>query len=231
MKKKLITALGDKYSAIECGNWYCLYDKTQAGRQTVHPFIGKFSLTKDNKRYVFNENTYDSVDALVVAMEEYNKTLPFSIENYNPLYRKHVFIELCLNEYLIGLGFESKFRSYEALYVLNDAYGETVCRLVVNTKDDTTEGSITRSISESRWQEVPFTDLESAIAACNTLISVHCALVDAKMVSVLHGLTNARANVLMNKVFDVKSLSIIASDAKAQAIAYLEEELKRLKGE
>ena len=233
-KSNLIKLFGDRYYVIENNGGYRVYDKERKAKRSNFLFIGKFYLSTDNKHYVFNEDRYDSVESLIGAMDAYNAKLPFSSENYDPLYRKHILIEFCIDDYLKGLGFECNWmegHGFVSVYRLKDAYGETICKLRIKTNEDTTSGIVFRDIFNDKWQEASFTDLDSAIGACNSLLAAYCALLDARMMNLLNKMTNDRAGEVLYKSFDIRTLNTFVEDAKEKTIEYLEAEMKRLKGE
>ena len=210
-QKYILTNFGDKYEILEWDGGFLLYDTTQS----------------DGTRYVFNDDYYDSIDSLVNAMGDYNATLPFDAELYNPVFRKNYKVECILNDYLVSLGF--KRDPFSGKYNLLDAYGQPICVIVYEVKDDTEDGSVSRLIANTdKWVDAEFHNIESAIGACNSLIVSQCAYVNAQLVGVLSKLTNSRA-AFIDKTFDIKSLSVFAEDAKEKTIKQLEEELKRLK--
>jgi hypothetical protein len=230
-KKKLIKNFGSLFDLIEYEkNSYCLYDKSKKGQHTVHPYIGTFSLSGDNKKYVFNTKEYKDIPSLLKAMEEYNSTLPFNPEIYNPMYTKNCFVEQALREYLTNAGFVYGGGSAaNGAYILKDVYGQTICTLYLKIEMDTTEGVIMRTCSENRWVESVFSSLEEGISACNSIIASYCVAINSIVVSVLDKLTVARANKMEEVSFNLRNFQVYKEDAKKKAIEYLEEELNRLK--
>jgi len=229
-KKSILNTLGERYKALEFNGGYLLYDQKRSGQRSNYLYLGRIYLSSDKTRFVFNDNYYDSVETLVPAMEAYNATLPFNAENYNPIFRKDYKIQCCLHDYLKSLGFTRGFGKEE--YVLSDAFGESVCIIKFDVTMDTENGTVQRLIpNTSKWVEAQFVDLDSAMGACNSLISSHCSIVNAQLTRLLNQITKARVNEYYNKYFDVKTLTVYSADAKAKTISLLEEELKLLKGE
>lgn len=232
--KERIKAFDDDYILLEHDGGYCLYDKRVSGKRSQHKYLGKFYISNGtNCRYAFRDDYYDSVDELVAAIEKYNETLPFDPDTYNPIFRKHVKVEYALDEYLAKLGFKHVWRhnGNDTLYRLSDPYGQTICDILYNVKEDTTEGSIRRPIIgyDSRWQEVPFTDMDTAIAAVNSIIAVYCGIVNAQLLNALNQLTHSRAALMLDKEFSFEKMDVIVEDSKQKTIAFLEEELRKLK--
>ena len=84
LKNNLLNAFGERYHTIECNGGYVLYDKERESKRSNEYYLGWFYLASDGKSYVFNDDYYNNVDDLVNAMDEYNKTLPFDQDIYNP---------------------------------------------------------------------------------------------------------------------------------------------------
>lgn len=235
-EKALLNAFGDRYTALEHNGGYLLYDKTRKAKRSNYQYLGKFYISTAKDKYVYNDDVYGDIDSLVEAMELYNQTLPFDAEIYNPIFRKNYMVECALHDYLISLGFKADYKHMDVLYVLNDAYGQNICALTYKVVEDTTEGVITRYIPSQdkwsdRWLENPFNDLDSAIGAVNSMIATYCTLINAQVIRTLNAMTNSRCSIMLNKGFDMRTMSVYIDDAKNQAIEYLENELKALKGE
>lgn len=234
-EKQLITAFDDRYVTIKNNDGYCLYDKEQKARRSNFKFLGKFYIATSKDKYVYNEETYSDTQSLIAAMDKYNATLPFDAELYDPTYRKHYFIECCLHDYLKSLGFIMNTDSIYDLYTLSDCYGQNLCTLIYKVEEDTTKGVLTRPIltenqGQIKYVEAPFNDLDSAIAAVNIMLATHCATINAQMINVLNTLTNSRSSLLLNKTFDVGTLTEYTEDAKAKMIEEMEKQLTLLKG-
>ena len=230
----MLEAFGERYRLIEHDGGYLLYDKEGYSKRANALYIGHFYLSTDNTKYSFRENYHTTVDELIKAMEAYNKTLPFNAEIYNPSYRKHCMVEMALHDYLEGLGFKKSWGRYDdgTIYYIEDSYGQRICTIRVEVKEDTTTGIVTRLIPNSdKWTDAPFTDLDSAIGAVNSILSLYCLSINAITMNVLNGLTEARASEVLDVTFDVEEVSVYKEDAKQKTIEHLENELKRLKGE
>lgn len=232
-RKQMLEAFGERYHLIEHDGGWLLYDKEGHSNRANALYLGLFYISTDNTRYSFRGDYYNTVDKLIQAMEAYNKTLPFDAEIYNPSYRKHCMIEMALHDYLKSLGFNMSWGGYEGTtYYIEDPYGQRICTIHVDVKEDTTTGRISRLIPNSdKWTDAPFTDLDSAIGAVNSILSMYCLSINAITMNVLNALTDSRASQVLDVTFDVKKLSAYKEDAKQKTIEHLEKELKRLKGE
>ena len=234
--KILLDALGERFEVIEHDGGYCLYDKQRPAKRSNHKYLGKFYVSSDKKHYAFNDKYYKDAESMVKAMDDYNSTLPFDIDIYNPLFRSNYRIECALHDYLESLGFESVRWNRESRYILNDCYGQCICDLTVCVKEDTTEGVITRNIlaqdkDKLLRTESPFADLDSAIASVNSILATYVASVNAVAMNVLNKITHSRSALLLDTIFDVRTLSMFTEDGRQKMIKVLEKELKELKGE
>ena len=231
-KNDLLKRFGDRYSISEHNGGYLLYDKEVRGRRANYQYKGKFYLSSCGSSYVFDEERYATTEELILAMEEWASTLPFDAEIYNPVYKKSFAIECALYDYLSSLGFVSDGNCGNH-YVLRDAFGREICNITVEVEDNKSCGRLERLCSAVnsvyKTQEAKFTDLDSAIGACNTLLATYCTMINSSVVLMLSKMTKARVSEFYNKTFDIKSLSSYTEDGRMKAIEQLEEELKRLR--
>ena len=231
-KNDLLKKFGDRYLISEHNGGYLLYDKEVSGRRANYQYKGKFYLSSCGSSYVFDEERYATPEELILAMEEWASTLPFDAEIYNPVYKKSYMIECALYDYLTSLGFESD-NSYGRSYILCDAFGRQICNIHVDVEDGKSCGCVKRICAETKecakWQEAKFTDLDSAIGACNTLVATYCTCVNSSVMLMMSKLTNSRVSEFYDKTFDIRAFTQYTEDGKAKAIEQLEAELKRLK--
>lgn len=232
----LISAFDDTFWVFPWNGGYCLYDRKRECKRANAQYVGQFYISTNGNRYVFRDEYYDNIDSLIEAMDKYNATLPFSPEIYDPTNRKNYMIEMAASDYLTSIGFKSTndyvhFRRYS----LSDVFGHMLCIIDVKTEFNTSKGLVRRNIISSdkqeMWQEAPFNDLDSCIAAINSIVASYLSVVQAQLMNSLKSLTQSRAVLFFTQTFDVGSFSVYTEDAKQQTIAYLESELKRLKGE
>lgn len=230
-RKQMLEAFGERYLLLEHDGGWLIYDKEGHSTRANALYLGIFYISTDNTRYSFRGDYYNTVAELIKAIEAYDKTLPFDAEIYNPSYRKHCMVEMAVHDYLESLGFKMSWKR-DATYYIEDAYGQRICTIQVEVKEDTTTGRITRLIPNSdKWTDALFTDLDSAIGAVNSILAMYCLSINAITMDVLNTLTNARASQVLDVTFDIKKLSAYKEDAKQKTIEHLEKELKRLKGE
>lgn len=230
-KKDLLKQFGERYITIEHNGGYLLYDKEGKVMRAQYLFKGLFYLASSGNSYVFQDEYYPTIKELIQAMDKWAETLPFSVELYNPAFKKSYMIECALHDYLTSLGFVIKDR----ICTLSDATGKELCTINIKVDDGKSCGVVSRELPSSknqvRIQYVGFTDLDSAIGACNTLLSTYCVSVNSVVTNMMSNMTNHRVSTFFNKTFDIKTLSVYTEDAKQKAIEQLESELKRLKEE
>lgn len=231
-KKGMLNALGDRFTTIEHDGGYLLLDKEQEAhltQQSYGKYIGKIYLASSGNYYVYRDIHYRNVDNLLKAIEEYNATLPFDIEIYNPSYLPSYKIEAGLHQYLKSIGFTNV--SERDTYELKDLYGHSICTLYFSVDSDTAEGKVTRSCGGHKWQDSEFTDLDSAVAAVNSLVATYLACVQAQVMNALNLLMSSRATKILDHTIANNGFDEYITNAKEKAITYLEQELKRLKEE
>lgn len=232
----LINAFDDNFWVLPHDGGYCLYDRTRYCKRANAQYLGKFYLSSIGDKYVFRDEYYDDIKSLTEAMDKYNATLPFSPEIYDPTYRKSFQIEMALHDYLTEIGFKpvpwklNSTRQHDSEYEIADAYGHKLITIIVEVEFNSSKGMIRRLINTDSWQESPFIDLDSAIAACNSILAGYFSVVQAQLMNALNKLTTARAALVLDKHFDWKTLSSYSEDATQKTIDYMEAELKRLKG-
>lgn len=226
-KKALLTRFGERYTVIDHDGGYLLYDKEGKAKRAQQLFKGHFYLSTDGNKYVFKEEYYDTPEAMIQAMEDWAATLPFNVELYNPCFKKSYMIECAIHDYLDSLGLVDKFDHY----TLSDCEGRELCSISFMVEDNKTSGRVVRYINDKSWQDAQFTDLDSAIGACNTLLSTCCLSVNSIVTNLMSKMTNHRISSFFNHTFDMKTFVAYTEDARQKAIEQLEAELKRLKEE
>lgn len=179
-----------------------------------------------------------SVDSLKRTIDEYIKTLPYPSCFYNPQFRKHVFIELCVNDYLKRLGFDSiGGYSGSQTFVLQGynpfKKGEDYITLTFKVVDDTTNGVVSMVNGSLNWMEMSFTNLDEAIGAINSLVKPVLLSSIAFSINKFDNISDMMSNLngAEDNTIDVKTAKVYVSDAKEKVIKMLEDTLKILKGE
>lgn len=236
-QKKLLTLFNkEEYDILNWNGSYLLYSKTIPSNIANATFLASFNLSSDEKNYFFQDKYYHTPEELLQAIEEYNKTLPFNQEFYNPSYRKHYFMYLCLSEYLRKLGFTKHYASED--FVLYDQHEQIICLIKLHLIDDTTTGIIIRKIISNPNQQnldkstqAPFKDLDSALGALNSILVNYTSIVVSQLTNMLKDMSRQRSNLILDRTYDIKKHSETVEDNRQKTIQLLEEELKRLKEE
>lgn len=230
-KKKMLENLKTRFNIINSENGYCLYDKNREGNYSAcGPFVAEVQI--DGNRYMYNGQGYTDVEELAKEIDEYIKTLPFNHEFYHPMYRDNIFIELCCDEYLTKLGFKRKMESYgySNIYEYRNPMTHDIMFLIAIEVDvDKTSGTVIRNMHDYRWMETKFTDLDSAIAGINSLISTDALVSASSGVSVLGKLSEARASSIELNQINWGKLTVQTTNMKNQLIEMLEKELETIR--
>lgn len=231
-KKKMLEALEPKYSILKWENGYNLYDNNRKAQYcNGGAFVAHIEI--DNGNYIYQGNKYNNVEDLTNAIESYIVTLPFNHEFYDPVYNKTYFVEMCCNEYLNKLGFTrtrdltKDFNTYE---YKNPLLGDTLfkLRVVIDDRDKTT-GKIYQNITDFKWIEVPFKDLESAIGAINSIVAQNAFIGATSSLKILSGINDMRSDDIVNMVNVSSVFRTSTTDMQEQLIPLLEKELAILK--
>ncbi len=236
IKHPMIKAFGEQYLIIPWDGGYLLYDYKRECKRANAMYIGKFYLSNEGNKYVFRDERYESKEALIEAMDKYNATLPFAADVYDPSHRKNYNIECAAYDYLTSLGFKHDRCAFRGeKYTLSDVYGNYLCEIQVKTNFDSSVGKVVRRIVTSEkkemWQEAHFEDLETAVAAINSIVVGYLSVVQAQLMNALRAMTTSRSAVMLEATLDVNTLSTFIEDARQKTIDFLEAELKRLKSE
>ena len=235
-KKALLGKLEEMgYTALEYNKGrFSLYDNNTKGKRSNYQYVGTFTLTPNYTHYVFNGERFDDALLMLDCMVAFNESLPFSPEVYDPTYRTHCGVEFAVGDYMEKLGFEAYWNGHAdscCYRYRNSLSGRVDYDIAVSVKDDTTEGTVRLTLMEARWMEAPFTDIESAIGAINTLLSTSLSYNSITTTTLMNLLSEQRSSEFFEKTFSWANFRVITEDAKAKTIAFLETELKKLKGE
>jgi hypothetical protein len=230
-RKKLIRAFDDThYSVMEWEGCYTLYDKDIKGKETNSIYVGSFKLSQDNKRYVFNGNEYTDIESLVSAMWEYNKTLPFNHELYNPVYNESYRFQSFLVDYLTRIGLKYNRSNKYLHYTLNDIYDRGVVDIIVVVNDDTSGKVIQFFADTTKSMEIKFNDLDSAIAAINSMLAPYVMILCSNLIGLMSNITGDRTTESITKnTLDFNTLSLKTEDMRLKLIESMENEIEKLK--
>lgn len=226
-RNKLITKFPeDIYELTPWKDGYLIYDKTKPSNRSRWKYLGFIKLNNNN--YIFNNEKYTDPSSLIKDIEEYNSTLPFDPEIYNPSYRENYKIEMAVDDYLKGLGFEVSLTDSGDVYILKASNNTTICEIRVKVDFDSAKGEIMTFPNDNSIVTCKFDGLDSAIGAINSIISPDLLIIQSKIVGSLCKLTTQRSNVVNKIKFEPNILSATMVDFKKELIERLKEELKNL---
>ena len=236
----------EHFHVTEHDGFYLLFDKEiNTSKYLNRKYYGKIKYdSKDITTILFMDNggtlsfyKDTPIDMFVKNIINYADSLPYPSCFYNPQFRKNVFIELCVNDYLKKLGFISiNGYSGSQTFVLRGynpfKKDSDYITLTFKVNDDTTNGRVSMINNTFNWMEVPFTNLDEAIGAINSLIKPVLLSSVALSIDKLENISDNLSNLdsAEDNVIDAKSAKVYVSDAKEKVIKVLEDTLSKLKG-
>lgn len=234
--------LKDAYYAVRIDGRYDLYDKDpKSGSRSCHKYLGSVVYDSKNQSVMFNSQRYTTIQALDNALKEWEKSLPFSVENYNPMFNGKYRTEQCLRDYLEGIGFvDNGFDGFtkSMMYILNhyNPYfsKQVAVEMLVKVDDSGKNGSISLHYQQnSSFVTSDFESLEEAIATINSLIEPILLCGASELINKHNKMSKQRKKANLGEIITVnfRTLQTFSEDFKAKTIEALEEALKRLKEE
>lgn len=132
------------------GKSYNAYYKDISGITSVFKYAGVFTISGSS--CIFNNEKYKDIDSLYNAVEEYNNSLEYPSDFYDPTIRNVINESRRLDYYIKSLGFEKKDTSYHGnniyvLYNIKDLFNKTNIDFTV--KYDDSLDSLTGDISSN----------------------------------------------------------------------------------
>lgn len=233
--------LKDAYYAVRIDGRYDLYDKDpNSGSRTCHKYLGSVVYNSKSQSVMFNGKRYTIIRELENALKEWEESLPFSVECYNPIIREEARTRMCISEYLERIGMERKYcisPNVDAAYILkthNVYFGEqALAELTFKVNEDGKSGEIGlfHDSCNNAYVSAKFSSLENAIESINSLIEPLLLCSVSKSMELHSKMSKARScadignlNIISYKTFDTYSVGL-----KDKIISELEEALKRLK--
>ena len=233
--------LKDAYYAVRIDGRYDLYDKDpKSGCRSCHKYLGSVVYDSKNQSVMFNGQRYTTIQALDNALKEWEKSLPFSVENYNPMIREEARAGMCISEYLERISMERKYwisPNIDAAYILkthNVYFGEqALAELTLKVNEDGKSGEIGlfHDSCNNAYVSAKFSSLENAIESINSLIEPLLLCSVSKSMELHSKMSRARSSVDVGSlnVIDYKTFDTYSERLKDKIISELEEALKRLK--
>lgn len=232
--------LKDVYYAVRIDGRYDLYDKDpKSGSSSCHKYLGSVVYDSKNQSVMFNGQRYTTIQALDNALKEWEKSLPFSVENYNPMFNEKCRTERCIGDYLQSIGFVDygiDGFTKSLMYILNhyNPYfsKQVAVEMFVKVDDNGKNGSISLHYRQSSsFVTSDFDSLEEAIATINSLIEPLLLCGASELINKHNKMSKQRKKANLGEIITVnfRTLQTFSDDLKAKTIDALEEALKRLK--
>lgn len=181
----------------------------------------------------------ETARALDNALKEWEKSLPFSVENYNPMFNEKYRTERCIGDYLQSIGFVyNRCDSFtkSTMYILNhyNPYfsKQVAVEMLVKVDDSGKNGSISLHCQRnSSFVTSDFDSLEEAIATINSLIEPLLLCGASELINKHNKMSKQRKKANLGEIITVnfRTLQTHSEELKAKTIEALEEALKRLK--
>ena len=221
--------LQEKYDIFGENNDICLYRKKGEYTRSIG-YCGNISLK--NGKAVFNGQTYATVSELDNALREWENSLPYPVDTYNPMKREICRVEEQIIYYLTDvLGFELSSRDWNTLYVKNVGPSFRLeFEVGLNHNDKDLVSIVSKYGAYTFTQDV--SDTESGIAVISSIVNSECLQMAKDMVDVL-SVCDAKVTSEINAYVPDKTafFGFQKANFKDMMIDRLETVLKQLKGE
>ena len=208
---------------------FCVHEaNTRSIYLNLEKFIGYFTLPEKMNGYVFRNNLYENANDVIDAMKAYNSTLLYDPELNYPFFRKDFKLEAALRTYLEKMSIKMSKNSVQS-FVYKDMFGIEMFTIQLNLDKDfenTFKGTLTIGLNADTFMDSSFDSIDSAIGACNSLISFYC--ITHNNMDLLGNLTEAR-NSTEEVTIDYSSFSVMKHNAVKKTISLLEKELEKLR--
>lgn len=209
-------------------NRISLYDKERPHRCTATAdYVATIELDPAHGKYLFNGESFETVDSLTETIEKHIETLPYYHGYYDPMYKESWVVGQIIHDYLKEIGFVVSMKNYDPLYCILDSFGNEMFSLNYEVNDSTTSGKIYRFLKDGSMMTSEFHDIDSAIASVNGFMMEMLANA-AKSVSVVSKITHSTDLTGMKRV-KMNGLDVIIEDQKEKIIDILEKQLAELK--
>lgn len=223
--------LQEKYNIIGNNNDISLYRK-QGEYDYGCGYCGNIQLK--NGKAIFNEKSYKDIDSLDTALREWEKSLPWPVDTYNPMLVKRANLESRIIWYLTDkLGFKHTVINWGLKYVKNIGPDYQIF-FEVGRPRDMDDDTVT---IYSQYGGMNFRyeahEAEDAVEMISAIVRESIFQMSSDMVNTLSILPDTDVPSDIEAFVEDQStiLGFKKVDFKTTMIALLEKELKKLKGE
>ena len=221
--------LQEKYNILGNNDNISLYRKQGEYTRGIG-YCGSISLK--NGKAIFNNKSYNDIESLDKALREWEASLPWPVDTYNPLFRKGAALEDRIVWYLTDkLGFERSTSNWDLKYVKNVGPN---CQIFFGfgsrQMDEETVTLVSQYGGVTFRSE--FDDIDKAVDFISAIVRESVLQMSSDMVNLLSSLPDTKvpdieAYVKSNKnIFGLEKV-----DFRGMMISLLENELKKLKKE
>lgn len=231
-KKKMLADLEPRYMCFTYDDMdttkISLYDKERPHRcSATADYVATIRLDPKHGKYLFNGESFETVDSLTEAIGKHIETLPYYHGYYDPMYKESWVVGQVIHDYLKEIGFVVSMRNYDPLYIIMDSFGNEMFSLNYEVNDSTTSGKIYRFLKDGSMMTSEFHDIDSAISSINGFMMEILANA-AKSVSLISKI-NGSTDLNGMKRVKLTGLDVIVEEQKEKIIDILEKQLAELK--
>lgn len=217
----------ERYSIIKRDGKYCLYDTDQLGRLTPNKYVG-YLTKKGNNYYLPNGN---KVVNLEQQLADYEQSLPYNVEYYNPTYREGIFEEFVIHRWLIDNNFKDTHDNNYSLSVSNIVGNPFVLNFTFVNMDADGHGKNIRiqiwksdfSWSEFECDRTP----ESFIQVMSYILNVFAYSQIASLMSMTSSVVDFD-NIDMSSMKITNKLDIVKNDFRQELKSKLQDLIDKL---
>lgn len=221
--------LQEKYNILGNNDNISLYRKQGEYTRGIG-YCGNISLK--NGKAIFNDKSYNDIESLDKALREWEASLPWPVDTYNPLFRKGAALTDRVVWYLTDkLGFERSTSNWDLKYVKNIGPN---CQIFFGfgprQMDEATVTLVSQYGGVTFRNE--FDDIDNAVDFISTIVRESVLQMSSDMVNLLSLLPDTKVPDI--EAYTKSNANIFGFekvDFKNMMISLLENELKKLKEE
>lgn len=184
-----------------------------------------------NGKAIFNGQSYSNIESLDNAFREWEKTLPWPVDTYNPMVRKGFLLETRIVWYLTEkMGFTESSANWQITYVKNIGSNCKVSFEIERNKNlEDEDVTITSTYGKYTFRQ-KVTNADDAVATISSLIKHEILAMSSGMVDILSKCPDVEVpNIEAYTKSNTSIFGFERVDFKSVMIELLENELKKLK--